>query len=369
MESRLQKLCCVCGVDLCRQRRTKDPRGRYFCKPCWHSLLAEYYQRNGGPPAMSAVAAADPQPETEQLEESAPPAVLDMPARSAAAADAPAPAILCILPIAVAIPPALCFSPDARLQRVGLMASAAVAAVMAFALVHAAFNRRRECWSIRMIRCAGRWVRDLLHYGSSLSVAIAAAIGLLWLAWSHAGSAGAAILSLGLLIAASQALARRVRPATATRLQTNLPKSADNGSPAPEVAALSDAATGGADATSLPIDADAETRPTKVRPRCRPVFAPGRDAAVRRREAGFRMSDLLTAVACQALENDEMRGNGDSSDSSTLGATLETPLRLAVEARRVGGRAVPADPSSDSSVTGFSAAKMQSWDANRRAWA
>lgn len=369
MESRLQKLCCVCGVDLWRQRRTKDPRGRYFCKPCWHSLLAEYYQRNGGPPTISAVTPADPQPEVERSEESAPPAALDTPAGSTAAADAPAPAILCMLPIAVAIPPALYFSPDARLQRVGLIASAAIAAVMVLALVHAALHRPCTGWSIRLIRHAGRWVRDLLQYGGSLSVAIAAALGLLWLAWSRAGSTGAAIISLGLLIAASQALARRVRPA-AVQVQSNMPESADISSPAPEVAAVSGATTDDSEATFLPLHADPQTRAAEVRPRCRPVFAPGRDAWVRRREAGFRMSDLLTAVAYQSLDNDEPRGDGDSSDSSALGATLEPPLRLAVEARRVGGGpAMPADPSSDSSVTGFSAAKMQSWDANRRAWA
>lgn len=30
-----KKICCACGIDVAGQPRTKDERGRYFCKPCW----------------------------------------------------------------------------------------------------------------------------------------------------------------------------------------------------------------------------------------------------------------------------------------------------------------------------------------------
>ena len=45
MDTAVRKNCHVCQTDVRQKPRTKDPRGRYFCKPCWEVLLAEYYQR------------------------------------------------------------------------------------------------------------------------------------------------------------------------------------------------------------------------------------------------------------------------------------------------------------------------------------
>ena len=39
------KICCVCGTDVSRMRRTKDPRGKYYCRPCYATLWEAHQQR------------------------------------------------------------------------------------------------------------------------------------------------------------------------------------------------------------------------------------------------------------------------------------------------------------------------------------
>jgi hypothetical protein len=40
-----KKTCCVCGIDVSRMRRTKDPRGKYYCRPCYDTLWEAHQQR------------------------------------------------------------------------------------------------------------------------------------------------------------------------------------------------------------------------------------------------------------------------------------------------------------------------------------
>src|SRR5687767_12971999 len=35
------KMCVACGVDVAGKKRTKDPRGNYFCQPCWDAKVRE----------------------------------------------------------------------------------------------------------------------------------------------------------------------------------------------------------------------------------------------------------------------------------------------------------------------------------------
>jgi hypothetical protein len=39
MDLMVQKICCVCGIDVSRIRRTRDPRHHYYCRPCYDMLL------------------------------------------------------------------------------------------------------------------------------------------------------------------------------------------------------------------------------------------------------------------------------------------------------------------------------------------
>lgn len=45
MDGVVQKICCICGLDVQQLRRTKDRRGNYYCKPCYTSRLEAYRQR------------------------------------------------------------------------------------------------------------------------------------------------------------------------------------------------------------------------------------------------------------------------------------------------------------------------------------
>src|SRR5688572_25304500 len=35
------KMCVACGVDVAGKKRTKDPRGNYYCQPCWDAKVRE----------------------------------------------------------------------------------------------------------------------------------------------------------------------------------------------------------------------------------------------------------------------------------------------------------------------------------------
>jgi hypothetical protein len=37
MVTGISKICCACGQDVSEQKRVKDPKGRYYCHPCWAS--------------------------------------------------------------------------------------------------------------------------------------------------------------------------------------------------------------------------------------------------------------------------------------------------------------------------------------------
>jgi hypothetical protein len=71
----MDKICRVCGVDCSNKPRTKDSKGRYYCKACYEKILR----------AKKAQAAQQTQEEPEQTS-STPPAADPQPA------DAPAPA-------------------------------------------------------------------------------------------------------------------------------------------------------------------------------------------------------------------------------------------------------------------------------------
>ena len=45
MDSVVIKRCCVCGVDVSRMRRTRDPRGKYYCQPCYQTLWEAHQRR------------------------------------------------------------------------------------------------------------------------------------------------------------------------------------------------------------------------------------------------------------------------------------------------------------------------------------
>lgn len=49
MPSSAGKVCVMCGEDVAARPRTKDPRGRYFCEPCYASAVA----RKQSPPALA----------------------------------------------------------------------------------------------------------------------------------------------------------------------------------------------------------------------------------------------------------------------------------------------------------------------------
>jgi hypothetical protein len=384
METSVQKACYVCGVDLCRQRRTKDPRGRYFCKPCWHSLLAEYYQRNGnvagsdaGPVSAGQISAASmgaTEAPANALPEEAGAALPASYERKTGDRRRAQPTtsrhlVHCVLPVVLLAPPALCFVTEPTARRIGILGSAVLVAIAVFSMSHFALSSQRSCWSARVVSWIGRALRDVLNYGGFVMLATAVAVGLTWLAWMNAGPTGAGLIALGLVIAASRVLARHEPvggkdPQVPAAAHEQAVPSAD----ASEADSTASAST--RPKNSLAISRSPETQLTQHRPRCRPVFVRGKTTLVPQRDAGFRMSDLLNAVAYQSLERQEEPVTADNSDSSALDASPNPPLRLAVETRRGrGGRTVPPDPSSDSSVTGFSAAKMQTYDGNRRAWA
>ncbi len=62
MAGSVQKICCVCATDVCAVPRTKDPRGNYYCKPCYGRLVALRHRR-----AIESEAAAAAAVETAQL--------------------------------------------------------------------------------------------------------------------------------------------------------------------------------------------------------------------------------------------------------------------------------------------------------------
>ena len=45
MDAVVTKKCCVCGVDVGRRRRTRDPRGKYYCQPCYQTLYEAHQRR------------------------------------------------------------------------------------------------------------------------------------------------------------------------------------------------------------------------------------------------------------------------------------------------------------------------------------
>ena len=58
MDSVVVKRCCVCGVDVSRMRRTRDPRGKYYCRPCYQTLWEAHQRRVRERAALEAEATA-----------------------------------------------------------------------------------------------------------------------------------------------------------------------------------------------------------------------------------------------------------------------------------------------------------------------
>jgi len=51
MPTAQQKTCVVCGADCADRPRVKDPKGRYYCKPCYEQLSEQKRQSAPTPPA------------------------------------------------------------------------------------------------------------------------------------------------------------------------------------------------------------------------------------------------------------------------------------------------------------------------------
>lgn len=75
-QGRPQKICMVCGEDCSNRPRTKDPKGRYYCKPCFE-LARRRYQKKAAARARSRAPAppdahgqpyvlTEPAPESKQ---------------------------------------------------------------------------------------------------------------------------------------------------------------------------------------------------------------------------------------------------------------------------------------------------------------
>jgi hypothetical protein len=58
MDAVVLKKCCVCGVDVSRMRRTRDPRGKYYCQPCYQTLWEAHQRRLREREAVEAEATA-----------------------------------------------------------------------------------------------------------------------------------------------------------------------------------------------------------------------------------------------------------------------------------------------------------------------
>jgi hypothetical protein len=58
MDAVVIKKCCVCGVDVSRMRRTRDPRGKYYCQPCYQTLWEAHQRRLRERAALDAEATA-----------------------------------------------------------------------------------------------------------------------------------------------------------------------------------------------------------------------------------------------------------------------------------------------------------------------
>jgi hypothetical protein len=80
----MQKVCCVCGVDVSSQKRVKDARGRYYCHPCVEKV------RSGQPAAEPAMAqAAAPAPVEASTEPQSSDELDLLPVKDHAAGDGP----------------------------------------------------------------------------------------------------------------------------------------------------------------------------------------------------------------------------------------------------------------------------------------
>jgi hypothetical protein len=74
-----KKNCCVCGTDVSRMRRTKDPRGKYYCRPCYDTLWEAHQRR------LREQARMDAQADVEGLVDAA---LISQPAPAASASGA-----------------------------------------------------------------------------------------------------------------------------------------------------------------------------------------------------------------------------------------------------------------------------------------
>ena len=100
MDAVVIKKCCVCGLDVSHMRRTRDPRGKYYCQPCYQTLWEAHQHRLRERAAMERAASDAEASEAALLMERA------VEAASAAAAEraiAPEPAILAA-PVSDALP-------------------------------------------------------------------------------------------------------------------------------------------------------------------------------------------------------------------------------------------------------------------------
>lgn len=66
MDVVVQKICCICGLDVRGRKRTKDPRGNYYCKPCYTARLAAYHERMHELAEQSRAGAAAVEPPAER---------------------------------------------------------------------------------------------------------------------------------------------------------------------------------------------------------------------------------------------------------------------------------------------------------------
>lgn len=207
MEVAVQKICCVCRRDVRQRKRTKDPRGNYYCTPCYETRAAafrrqlnEITQQSEAAAVLSSSTAIPPTPpRVTATERPATPADaskrLERPARRWLSMGG----VLRAMPIIACALVALCMdqSPHVRLAALlGLIVCAAIVAVTS--------------GSGRMTRVFPRfrwrdWGAIAAGFGLSLLLGVAI-VGLgIW----RAGAWGGVWMSGAVVVAAMWWLARR----------------------------------------------------------------------------------------------------------------------------------------------------------------
>jgi hypothetical protein len=435
-----EKICHVCGIDVHDQRRTRDTRGRYFCKPCWNALLSEYYRRHGEMPPKPPSVRANPSNRARkpsrparangsQRGSGATPVVVTAggaaPVAAASAAaqpyvwnadlarpnDAPAPesveaASPCLseakrathapfrshlIPFALFLPAALLFATQPNLRLIG--AAGTIAALGVVALAYLCLNRstRQPPWAMEISSSITESVRDLIRLGGLVMFFVGLAVIGVGVAWRGAGAGGSLLVALPFLMSACRIVSRLdILAANASARPGAAADAANPGEKSSTAPTTASAPAGDAtgDSLALAMRPAAALQPAEL-PQCKPILPAARKSSRPflswRGHATLRTSDLLGMLGTGRTAADDEAEAIEAERAAQREETLEAtepeppaPIRLRVDVRPV--RATrrgsefdveqPEDPSSDSSVSGFtSGASIQTFDTQKRAWA